>query len=62
MILLVLKNLVYILQKGLGFGVQGLGDYDQSDKAEEGQNFALMAYAYSSSGSDSEVSNDYAFL
>ncbi|GKB74583.1 ribonuclease H-like domain-containing protein [Tanacetum coccineum] len=34
----------------------GLGGYDWSDQAEEGPNFALMAY--SSSGSDSEVSND----
>ncbi|GJZ48883.1 ribonuclease H-like domain-containing protein [Tanacetum coccineum] len=35
----------------------GLGDYDGSDQAEEGPtNYALMAY--SSSSSDSEVSND----
>ncbi|GJV89928.1 ribonuclease H-like domain-containing protein [Tanacetum coccineum] len=35
----------------------GLGDYDWSDQAEEGPtNYALMAY--SSSSSDSEVSND----
>ncbi|GKB53406.1 ribonuclease H-like domain-containing protein [Tanacetum coccineum] len=32
----------------------GLGGYDQSDQAEEGPNYALMAY--SSSSSDSEVS------
>ena len=48
----------------------GLGDYDWSDLAQEepnhgllavtttGHNFALMAYASSSSGSDSEVSNE----
>ena len=49
----------------------GLGDYDWSDMAEEEphqgfiaevktpkKNFALMAYASSSSGSDSEVSNE----
>ncbi|GJS04860.1 hypothetical protein Tco_0321368 [Tanacetum coccineum] len=34
----------------------GLGGYGQSDQAEEGPNYALMAY--SSSSSDSEVSND----
>ncbi|GJY40342.1 putative ribonuclease H-like domain-containing protein [Tanacetum coccineum] len=34
----------------------GLGRYDWSDQAEEGPNYALMAY--SSSSSDSEVSND----
>ncbi|GJS02138.1 ribonuclease H-like domain-containing protein [Tanacetum coccineum] len=34
----------------------GLGGYDWSDQAEEGPNYALMAY--SSSISDSEVSND----
>ncbi|GJS12232.1 hypothetical protein Tco_0369028 [Tanacetum coccineum] len=34
----------------------GLGGYDWSDQAEEGPNFALMAY--SSSSSDSEVSNN----
>ncbi|GJX08559.1 ribonuclease H-like domain-containing protein [Tanacetum coccineum] len=34
----------------------GLGGYDYSDQAEEGPNYALMAY--SSSSSDSEVSND----
>ncbi|GJX43014.1 ribonuclease H-like domain-containing protein [Tanacetum coccineum] len=34
----------------------GLGGYDWSDQAEEGPNYALMAY--SSSNSDSEVSND----
>ncbi|GJZ00714.1 putative ribonuclease H-like domain-containing protein [Tanacetum coccineum] len=34
----------------------GLGGYDWSDQAEEGPNYALMAY--SSSSSDSEVSND----
>ncbi|GJS83334.1 putative ribonuclease H-like domain-containing protein [Tanacetum coccineum] len=33
-----------------------LGGYDWSDQAEEGPNYALMAY--SSSSSDSEVSND----
>nr|GEV02406.1 uncharacterized mitochondrial protein AtMg00810-like [Tanacetum cinerariifolium] len=35
----------------------GLGGYDQSDQAEEGPNNALMAF--SSSSSNSEVSNDY---
>ncbi|GJV40623.1 ribonuclease H-like domain-containing protein [Tanacetum coccineum] len=34
----------------------GLGGYDWSDQAEEGPNYALMAY--SSLSSDSEVSND----
>ncbi|GJW49091.1 hypothetical protein Tco_0090442 [Tanacetum coccineum] len=34
----------------------GLGRYDWSDQAEEGLNYALMAY--SSSSSDTEVSND----
>ncbi|GJW94173.1 uncharacterized mitochondrial protein-like protein [Tanacetum coccineum] len=34
----------------------GLGGYDLSDQAEEGPNYALMAF--SSSNSDSEVSND----
>ncbi|GJX62466.1 putative ribonuclease H-like domain-containing protein [Tanacetum coccineum] len=34
----------------------GLGGYDWSDQAEEGPNYALMAY--SSSSSDTEVSND----
>ncbi|GKC31912.1 hypothetical protein Tco_1039206 [Tanacetum coccineum] len=34
----------------------GLGGYDWSDQAEEGPNYALMAYSFSSS--DSEVSND----
>ncbi|GJV03622.1 hypothetical protein Tco_1337191 [Tanacetum coccineum] len=34
----------------------GLGGYDWSDQVEEGPNYALMAY--SSSSSDSEVSND----
>ncbi|GJT20882.1 putative ribonuclease H-like domain-containing protein [Tanacetum coccineum] len=34
----------------------GLGGYDWSDQAEEGGNYALMAY--SSSSSDSKVSND----
>ncbi|GJR00144.1 putative ribonuclease H-like domain-containing protein [Tanacetum coccineum] len=34
----------------------GLGGYDWSDQAEEGPNYALMAY--SSSSSESEVSND----
>ncbi|GJT77961.1 putative ribonuclease H-like domain-containing protein [Tanacetum coccineum] len=34
----------------------GLGGYDWSDQAEEGPNYALMAY--SSSSPDSEVSND----
>ncbi|GJT00550.1 ribonuclease H-like domain-containing protein [Tanacetum coccineum] len=34
----------------------GLGGYDWSDHAEEGPNYALMAF--SSSSSDSEVSND----
>ncbi|GKF63077.1 retrovirus-related pol polyprotein from transposon TNT 1-94, partial [Tanacetum coccineum] len=34
----------------------GLGGYDWSDMAKEGPNYALMAY--SSSSSDSEVSND----
>ncbi|GJZ82650.1 retrovirus-related pol polyprotein from transposon TNT 1-94 [Tanacetum coccineum] len=34
----------------------GLGGYDWSDQAEEGLNYALMAY--SSSSSDSEVSNN----
>ncbi|GJX04769.1 putative ribonuclease H-like domain-containing protein, partial [Tanacetum coccineum] len=34
----------------------GLGGYDWGDHAEEGPNYALMAY--SSSSSDSEVSND----
>ncbi|GJU05472.1 ribonuclease H-like domain-containing protein [Tanacetum coccineum] len=34
----------------------GLGGYDWSDQAEEGPNYALMAYL--SSSSDSEVSND----
>ncbi|GKA44658.1 ribonuclease H-like domain-containing protein [Tanacetum coccineum] len=34
----------------------GLGGYDWSDQAEEGPNYALMAY--STSSSDSEVSND----
>ncbi|GJR57521.1 ribonuclease H-like domain-containing protein [Tanacetum coccineum] len=34
----------------------GLGGYDWSDQAEEGPNYALMGY--SSSSSDSEVSND----
>ncbi|GJY06748.1 ribonuclease H-like domain-containing protein [Tanacetum coccineum] len=34
----------------------GLGGYDWSDQPEEGPNYALMAY--SSSSSDSEVSND----
>ncbi|GJX20814.1 ribonuclease H-like domain-containing protein [Tanacetum coccineum] len=34
----------------------GLGGYDWSDQAEEGPNYALMAF--SSSSSDSEVSND----
>ncbi|GKG34150.1 retrovirus-related pol polyprotein from transposon TNT 1-94, partial [Tanacetum coccineum] len=34
----------------------GLGGYDWNDQAEEGPNYALMAY--SSSSSDSEVSND----
>ena len=38
----------------------GLGDYDWSDQAEEGPNFALMAYASSSSSSHSKVSNDSA--
>ncbi|GJT13780.1 ribonuclease H-like domain-containing protein [Tanacetum coccineum] len=37
----------------------GLGGYDWSDQAEEGPNYALMAY--SSSSSDSEVSNDSKF-
>ncbi|GJY17544.1 ribonuclease H-like domain-containing protein [Tanacetum coccineum] len=35
----------------------GLGGYDCSDQAEEGPNYALMAY--SSSSSDFEVSNDF---
>ncbi|GKC90991.1 ribonuclease H-like domain-containing protein [Tanacetum coccineum] len=35
----------------------GLGGYDWSDQAEEGPNYALMAF--SSLNSDSEVSNDY---
>ncbi|GKC96955.1 ribonuclease H-like domain-containing protein, partial [Tanacetum coccineum] len=35
----------------------GLGGYDWSDQAEEGPNYALMAF--SSSSPDSEVSNDY---
>ncbi|GKC34049.1 hypothetical protein Tco_1046433 [Tanacetum coccineum] len=34
----------------------GLGRYDWSDQAEEGPNYALMAFSYSSP--DSEVSND----
>ncbi|GKG42090.1 putative ribonuclease H-like domain-containing protein, partial [Tanacetum coccineum] len=34
----------------------GLGGYDWSDQAEEGPNYALMAY--SSLSSDSKVSND----
>nr|GEV26376.1 ribonuclease H-like domain-containing protein [Tanacetum cinerariifolium] len=34
----------------------GLGEYDWSDQAEEGPNYALMAYT--SSSSDSKVSND----
>ncbi|GJU21909.1 putative ribonuclease H-like domain-containing protein [Tanacetum coccineum] len=34
----------------------GLGGYDRSDQAEEGPNYALVAY--SSSSSDSEVSNN----
>ncbi|GJY49534.1 putative ribonuclease H-like domain-containing protein, partial [Tanacetum coccineum] len=34
----------------------GLGGYDWSDQEEEGPNYALMAY--SSSSSDSEISND----
>ncbi|GKE41130.1 putative ribonuclease H-like domain-containing protein, partial [Tanacetum coccineum] len=34
----------------------GLGGYDWSDQTDEGPNYALMAY--SSSSSDSEVSND----
>ncbi|GJS59716.1 hypothetical protein Tco_0654500 [Tanacetum coccineum] len=34
----------------------GLSGYDQSDQAEEGPNYALMAY--SSSSSDSEISNN----
>ncbi|GKG12636.1 hypothetical protein Tco_0346873, partial [Tanacetum coccineum] len=34
----------------------GLGGYDWSDQAEEGPNYALVAY--SSSRPDSEVSND----
>nr|GFC35846.1 hypothetical protein [Tanacetum cinerariifolium] len=34
----------------------GLGGYDWSDKAEEGPNYARMAF--SSSSSDSKVSND----
>nr|GEX00563.1 hypothetical protein [Tanacetum cinerariifolium] len=34
----------------------GLGGYNWSDQAEEGQNYALMAF--SSSSSDTEVSND----
>nr|GEU46431.1 putative ribonuclease H-like domain-containing protein [Tanacetum cinerariifolium] len=38
----------------------GLGGYDWSDQAEEGPNYALMAYT--SSSSDSKVSNDYTFL
>ncbi|GKD63376.1 hypothetical protein Tco_1305484, partial [Tanacetum coccineum] len=33
-----------------------LGGYDWSDQAEEGSNYALMAF--SSSNSDSKVSND----
>ncbi|GJY58375.1 putative ribonuclease H-like domain-containing protein [Tanacetum coccineum] len=37
----------------------GLGGYNWSDQAEEGPNYALMAY--SSSSSDSEVSNDSEF-
>ncbi|GJS81895.1 hypothetical protein Tco_0748436 [Tanacetum coccineum] len=35
----------------------GLGGYDWSDQAQEGPNYALMAY--STSSSDSEVSNDF---
>ncbi|GJS32635.1 hypothetical protein Tco_0531017 [Tanacetum coccineum] len=38
----------------------GLGGYDWSDQAEEGPNYALMAYT--SSSSDSEVSNDSNYL
>ncbi|GJU26927.1 retrovirus-related pol polyprotein from transposon TNT 1-94 [Tanacetum coccineum] len=37
----------------------GLGGYDWSDQAEEGHNYALMAYSFSSS--DSDVSNDLNF-
>nr|GEW14175.1 hypothetical protein [Tanacetum cinerariifolium] len=35
----------------------GLGGYDWSDQAEKGPNYALMAYT--STGSDSKVSNDF---
>nr|GEW44060.1 hypothetical protein [Tanacetum cinerariifolium] len=38
----------------------GLGGYDCSDQAEEGANYALMVF--SSSSSDSEVSNDSTYL
>ncbi|GJX41303.1 ribonuclease H-like domain-containing protein [Tanacetum coccineum] len=38
----------------------GLGGYNWSDQAEEGHNYALMAY--SSSSSDSEVSNNSNYL
>nr|GEX37287.1 hypothetical protein [Tanacetum cinerariifolium] len=38
----------------------GLGRYDWSDQAEEGPNYALMAYT--SLSSDSKVSNDSTFL
>nr|GEW51435.1 hypothetical protein [Tanacetum cinerariifolium] len=38
----------------------GLGGYDWSDQAEEGPNYALMAF--SSSSSNSKVSNDFACL
>ncbi|GJR39695.1 hypothetical protein Tco_1215379 [Tanacetum coccineum] len=43
-------------KKLLVMSCDGLGGYDWSDQAEEGPNYALMAY--SSSSSDSEVSNN----
>ncbi|GJZ28920.1 hypothetical protein Tco_0573567 [Tanacetum coccineum] len=51
----VLVENIFLLSERL-VSCDGLGRYDWSDQAEEGPNYALMAF--SSSNSDSEVSND----
>ncbi|GJR99581.1 hypothetical protein Tco_0316090 [Tanacetum coccineum] len=48
--------LIVITTSNALISCDGLGGYDWSDQVEEGPNYALMAY--SSSSSDSEVSND----
>nr|GFA81790.1 ribonuclease H-like domain-containing protein [Tanacetum cinerariifolium] len=37
----------------------GLGSYDWSDKAEEGPNYALMAYSFTSSNSEVSTDSNY---